>query len=404
MTEPSASTEASSTLPGEPSEAEYDDRLIRVRAAMQARGLAGLVLTDPANLYYLSGYNAWSFYTPQLLLVPAQGPMVLFARDMDAQGAHRTTFLRGESVVGYPEVLVHRRYAHPFDWVGEQINRRGLLPGGEKLGVELDSHYFSPRAFIALDAALPNHRLVDCDELVNWVRVVKSDHEIAVMHTAARVTTVAMQAAIDTIGVGVPQHVVAAEIAKAQALGDGEAWGDFPAIVPMMPTGVAADTPHLTWTDRRFVRDEAVVIELAGVHRRYHVPLARTLVLGQPSDELRLLEEPVAEGLSKVLAQMTPGTDVTHLADTWNETLARHGLYKASRLGYSIGIGYPPDWGERTVSIRSEDTTVLETNMTFHIICGMWMTGYGYEVSESVRVTESGAEPFTDFPRGLLAR
>lgn len=393
-----------STMPGEPSEAEYASRLTAVRARMEGQGLAGLVVTDPANLYYLTGYNAWSFYTPQLLVVPAQGPMVLFARAMDAQGAHRTTFLRGESIVGYPEVLVHRRNAHPFDWVGEQIYRRGLISGGEKVGVELDSHYFSPRAFIALDAAMPRHRLVDCDELVNWVRVVKSEHEIAVMRTAARVTTVAMQAAIDTIGVGVPQNVVAAEIAKAQALGDGEAWGDFPAIVPMLPTGAAADTPHLTWTDQRFVNEEAVVIELAGVHRRYHVPLARTVVLGRPSDELRRLEEPVAEGLAAVLAQMTPGTIVNHLADTWNETLARHGLYKASRLGYSVGIGYPPDWGERTVSIRTEDTTVLETNMTFHVICGMWMTGYGYEVSESVRVTASGAETFTDIPRGLLAR
>ncbi len=387
-----------------PSPEEYAARLAAVRARMEGQGLAGLLVNDPANLYYLTGYNAWSFYTPQLLVVPARGPMVLFARAMDAQGAHRTTFLSGDSIVGYPEVLVHRRHEHPFDWVGGQIDRRGLLPPGEQVGVELDSHYFSPRAFTALGAAMPRHHLVDCGELVNWVRVVKSEHEIATMRTAARVTMAAMQAAVDTIAVGVPQYVVAAEIARAQVLGDGDAWGDFPAIVPMMPTGAAADTPHLTWSDQRFVGDEAVVIELAGVHRRYHVPLARTVMLGRPSDELRRLEEPVAEGLAAVLAQMTPGTIVNHLADTWNETLARHGLFKSSRLGYSVGIGYPPDWGERTVSIRSEDTTVLETNMTFHVICGMWMTGYGYEVSEAVRVTPSGAETFTNFPRGLLAR
>jgi Xaa-Pro dipeptidase len=77
-------------------------------------------------------------------------------------------------------------------------------------------------------------------------------------------------------------------------------------------------------------------------------------------------------------------------------------LEKKSRLGYSIGIGFPPDWGERTVSIRADDTTVLEENMTFHVIAGMWMTGYGFEASESVRVTPTGAELFTSAPRELI--
>ena len=98
------------------------------------------------------------------------------------------------------------------------------------------------------------------------------------------------------------------------------------------------------------------------------------------------------------------GVPVRELAHAWNWSLARHGLEKDSRLGYSVGIGYPPDWGERTISIRTEDETVLAENMTFHVICGMWMTGFGYEVSESVRITRSGAETFTSFPRSLIRK
>lgn len=82
--------------------------------------------------------------------------------------------------------------------------------------------------------------------------------------------------------------------------------------------------------------------------------------------------------------------------------LARHGLSKPSRIGYSIGIGYPPDWGERTVSLRADEATVLAENMTFHAIFGMWMDGYGYEVSEPLRVTENGVETFTSFPPSLI--
>ena len=108
--------------------------------------------------------------------------------------------------------------------------------------------------------------------------------------------------------------------------------------------------------------------------------------------------------LQVVLDTAAEGVPVRELARAWNWSLARHGLEKDSRLGYSVGIGYPPDWGERTISIRTEDETVLAENMTFHVICGMWMTGFGYEVSESVRITRSGAETFTSFPRSLIRK
>lgn len=386
--------------------AEYDRRLKAVREQMDYQGLSALIVTDPANIFYLTGYDAWSFYTPQLLFVPDEGEMLLHLREMDANGAFRTAWLPPEQIVGYPERYVHRPHLHPFDWIAFSLRRRGLIARATRgaVGLEMDAHFFSPKGFRSLLNALPEWKLVDCFELVNWVRAVKSEAEIQYMRTAARVTTAAMQAAIDTIGVGVPQNMVAAQIARAQAEGDGEAWGDFPAIVPMLPTGTSADTPHLTWSDRVLTEGDAVVVELAGAHRRYHVPLARTVMLGEPSDDLLRLEDAVAEGLQVVLDTAAEGVPVRELAHAWNWSLARHGLEKDSRLGYSVGIGYPPDWGERTISIRTEDETVLAENMTFHVICGMWMTGFGYEVSESVRITRSGAETFTSFPRSLIRK
>ena len=62
---------------------------------------------------------------------------------------------------------------------------------------------------------------------------------------------------------------------------------------------------------------------------------------------------------------------------------------KGSRIGYSMGLNYPPDWGEHTASLRPGDKTVLAPNMTFHMILGMWMDNYGFEGSESFRVTEA---------------
>ncbi|MEO6827944.1 MAG: M24 family metallopeptidase [Microbacteriaceae bacterium] len=388
------------------SQSEYAARLSRVRQRMSDQGLGALLVSDPANLYYLTGYNAWSFYTPQFLFVPATGELLLFAREMDAKGGYRTARMPRENIIGYPEEYVHRPDRHPFDWVGRQLRDRGVVAqiGSGDVGLELDSHFFSPKAYLSLKTALPEWHLVDSFELVNWVRVVKSDAEIQLMRAAATVTTGAMTAAIENVRVGARQCDVAAEISRAQIAGNAEFGGDYPAIVPMLPTGEAADTPHMTWSQERFTDGQAVVIELAGAYRRYHVPLARTVMLGSPSRQLRKVCDAVGEGLAAVLETGRPGVQACELARVWDATLAKYGLHKPSRIGYSIGIGYPPDWGERTISLRAEDETVLQENMTFHLICGMWMDNYGYELSEPFRVSATGVETFTNLPRHLIEK
>ena len=385
------------------SPAELDARLERVRERMRAAELTGLIVTDPANIFYLTGYNAWSFYTPQILFVPLEGTPVLAMREMDALGAHRTAVRYADDVLGYPETLVHRPDAHPMQWVAEQLRDRGFARPG-RVGFEGDAHFFAVRSFLALRDGIPEWELVESRELVNWVRLVKSEFEIAQMRRAGRVASEAMRAAVGAIEEGRPLNEIAADVMAAQARGVEGADGDYPAIVPMFLYGDGADTPHLTWTAERFGAGEAVSIELAGVHHRYHTPLARSVSLGTPSRELDRLAGATVEGLNAALAELKPGNTPSDVTRAWDAVLARYGLEKKSRLGYSIGVGFPPDWGERTVSIRADDQTVLEENMTFHVIAGMWMTGYGFEVSESIRVAPGGADVLTDAPRKLIVK
>ena len=84
--------------------------------------------------------------------------------------------------------------------------------------------------------------------------------------------------------------------------------------------------------------------------------------------------------------------------------IERHGIVKESRIGYSVGLGYPPDWGERTLSLRPGDRTELQPNMTMHVIPGIWQDDWGIEISECIRITETGAETFCDFPRQLFVK
>jgi len=388
-----------------PSTEEQDQRLLAVRARMADAGLDGLVVADPANIFYLCGYNAWSFYTPQILFVPAVGEPVLAMREMDALGAHRTAYRYASPALGYPETLVHKPDVHPMEWIAQQLRDRGFADGGSKVvGIEGDAHFFAVRSYRALETVLPEWQLVDSKELVNRVRLVKSEFEIGQMRKAGLVASAAMATAIEALEPGRPVNEVAAEVMASQARGAEGVDGDYPAIVPMFLQGEGADTPHLTWTDALIGENEAISIELAGAHQRYHAPLARTVSLGRPTAELERLAAITVEGLEAALEQMKVGNRPADVTAAWDAVLRRNDLEKKSRLGYSIGIGFPPDWGERTVSIRADDTTVLEENMTFHVIAGMWMTGYGFEASESVRVTPSGAELFTQAPRELIIK
>jgi Xaa-Pro aminopeptidase len=289
-----------------------------------------------------------------------------------------------------------------MDFVADVVKAKGWER--RPIGLEMDSYYFSARGYEALRRNLPNATFKDADTLVNWVRAIKSPAEIALMDQAARILEQVMQVAIDTVAPGVRQCDAVAAIVHAQTRGTEEFGGDYPAIVPMLPTGIGTSTPHLTWSDRRFVNGEATILELSGCRRRYHCPMARTVYLGAPPKKLTETAQVVVEGLNEALATVKPGITPHEVEGAWRRTIAKSGLTKESRIGYSTGLNYPPDWGEHTISLRPDDHTAMQPNMTFHMIPGIWMDDWGIEISETFQVTETGARPFASVPRRLFVK
>ena len=384
-------------------EAEFSARLTKVKARMAAAGLDALIVSDPANMNYLTGYDGWSFYVHQCVIVAQELPQPIWiGRGQDANGARLTTILPAENIVGYSDDHVQSTVKHPMQAVARVFNERGLT--ATRTGVEADNYYFTAKALEVLKSELPNAGFEDAGVLVNWVRAKKSDAEVALMKEAARIAERVMQTAIDTIDVGVRQCDAAAAIQAAAARGTEDYGGDYPAIVPLMPTGIGTSCPHITWMDAPFEAQTGTSIEIAGVRRRYHVPMTRTLYLGTPPEKMRHAAEVVVEGIAAGLAAAKPGALARDVHAAWTRTIERHGLFKDSRCGYSVGLNYPPDWGERTISLRSTDETVLEPSMTIHFMPGIWLDDWGLSISEAIRITENGVETFCDFPRRLFVK
>lgn len=383
-------------------QSEYAQRVAAAKASMANKGLEVILVADPANMNYLTGYDGWSFYTPQVVVLSLEHEQPFWiGRGMDANGAKHTVWINQENIISYPDSLIQVANDHPMRFVGSFLQDRNLH--NKCIGLEKDAYYCSVRWLEELRTVLPAADFVDCSLLVNWVRSVKSELEIKLMQQAGKIAEKVMQTALENIAPGVRECDAVAEVYRAQIQGTREFGGDYPAIAPMMPTGEKTSAPHLTWTDAPYQRGQPVNLELAGCRLRYHSPLARTLYLGKnPPRKLQTLADRVVQGLNLTLDAIQPGTTCEQVELVWRKFIAQFGLSKESRIGYSMGLNYPPDWGEHTMSLRPGDRTELEPNMTLHMILGMWMDDYGFECSESFQITSNGCQTFADFPRKLF--
>ncbi|MFP8958578.1 M24 family metallopeptidase [Natrialbaceae archaeon A-CW3] len=382
---------------------EYERRIDRTKDRMREAGLETLFVTDPANMNYLTGYDGWSFYVHQGVVVSLDHDQpVWIGREMDANGAKATVWIDHEHIRSYSDDHVQSPVGkHPMDYVATVLEEMGRER--TTIGVEMDAYYYTAHSHERLQQNLPGASFDDATLLVNEVRIVKSDQELEYIEQAVELSDAAMQAGLDALGEGVPESTVAAEIYHTLIDGVDGMGGDYPAIVPLMPSGDHTGTPHLTWSDDPFQDGDPVIIELSGCRHRYHSPLARTAVVGDVPDEMQRVADVVVEGLNAALDTAEPGVTCEAVERAWRETIAEHGIEKESRIGYSMGCGYPPDWGEHTASLRPGDETVLEENMTFHMIPGIWFDEFGVEISESFRVTSTGAERFSSFPQELFS-
>lgn len=382
---------------------EYKNRMIQTKKKMEEQGIDVLLITDPANMNYLSGYDGWSFYVHQMLMVQIDEEQPTWiGRGMDASAAKVTSWIDSDHIIAYPDDYVNNAVKHPMDFVAQILNSRGQ--GNKTIAVEMDAYYFTAQCYESLKSGLPNAQFKNGTNLVNWVRIVKSNQEIEYMKRAAKIVENAMRIGIESIEEGVRECDVVAKIYHAQISGTESFGGDYPAIVPLLPSGEKTCTPHLTWTDQKYRKGDPVILELAGCHQRYHSPLARTVVIGEPDRKIKDLAAVVIQGIEDTLDVIKPGITCEEVELAWRKSIEKSGFKKDSRIGYSTGVNYPPDWGEHTASLRPGDKTILQPNMTFHMIPGIWLDNFGVELSETFRVTETGCETLANFPRELFIK
>jgi ectoine hydrolase len=382
---------------------EFEARIRQTRQAMAAAGIELMIVTEPANMAWLTGYDGWSFYVHQCVLLPMEGEPVWFGREMDAHGALRTAFMNPENITCYPEYYIQTPLHHPMEYLCTQVikpRRWARL----RIGVEKDNYWFTAAAFEALKHNLPEAVWVDSNSLVHRQRAIKSKREIEFMRIAGRIVEKMHARILEVIEPDLRKTDLVAEIYAAAISGVDGLGGDYPSMGPFLPTGSQSVVPHFTWDNAKLGRDAGTYFDITGVYRRYHCPTSRTYYLGQPPKDILEVEKWVLEGIQAGLDAARPGNTCEDIANAFLKVAHREGIEKNSRCGYSIGATYLPDWGEGHMNLRPGDRSVLKPGMTFYFIPGIWVKDWGLEITESILITETGVETLSNVPRKLFVK
>lgn len=290
---------------------EYAQRITNARASMAAQGIETLIIADPSNMAWLTGYDGWSFYVPQAVILHRDGAPLWWGRTQDKAGAAQTTWVGDENLFDWPEEHVQHPDHHPFDSLVTLLQARGWT---DALGVEMDNYYYSAASHQVLETAFGRDHIADATGLVNWCRAVKSDAELSMMRKAGQLTAHMHELLRREYRAGLPKHELVAMVQAAGVSGLPGIAGDYPAIAPIAPSGKEASASHITWNDRPLIVGEATYFEISGCYHRYHCPASRTLFLGQPPADIRRAEDALLQAIEDTFAAAKPGTTCEDVA------------------------------------------------------------------------------------------
>lgn len=371
---------------------EYRTRLDRVRRQMATAGVDVLLTTTPENIYYLTGYHSLGYFTYQILVVSLDRPPILLTRAMNTEKAQVDSCL--EHIEGYADA------EDPDDATHRVLEAYGLLH--KRIGNQDDAWFFSVARHKKLLRRLGRDDLVDCSGLIERVRRIKSPQEIAYIREAGRYCAASLDAAIAAVRPGALETEVSAAAHHGLYQAGSEYLGHSPQFVAGPQAGLGFEC-----AGRRPIRENDVVyMEAGGTHNRYNCMLSRTVMVGTPDRRWIAMAEASRDALNAAKAAIRAGV-TSHAVDrAARETIGRAGFgeHFRHRTGYSIGIGFPPDWGEgRIMSINENDPTVLQPGMCFHLIPDLKVAMAGGVVfSESLAVTETGYDLLTPYPQEIV--
>ncbi|MGQ7262000.1 M24 family metallopeptidase [Vreelandella sp. V005] len=361
--------------------AEYQARLDKVRQAMSAQSLDALLLTDPADINYLTGYHTFEV-SVHACLVCTQERLVLQVASIETGAAVVTA--RVDEIIGY-------RWENLDEIITPLAD---LLTPCQHIGIDGWSSGLRFGVIDALMQAIGRERFSEAGALVDAIRIVKSPAELEMLQESARITALGLETAIQSIKPGMTDNDIAAIGAKALL----ENGSEFMSLQPIVTSGHRIGVIHVNHKRRVIQPNEPVFLEFGAAYQRYTAPMMRTAVTGTPNAALSATRDLCRSIFEALCDAMRPGNSFDAAAQAADALLApqRDQYFFSGVFGYAVGAQFPPSWVEGTGFIAKGQSHTFEANMVFHLPLCLRVPGqWGVGISDTVVVTKQGAKPLT---------
>lgn len=375
---------------------EYPVRWEKVRKIMKEHDLDMILTYSDERATYGNAYARY-YADLQTHFEPA---LVLFLQDRDPLllvGPETDGYARERSAV--KDIVVLSEFSaededYPFSVVvplKEILNQ--YIPGGpKKVGFAPKVHMGAAIYEAMLNACSPA-KIIEADKLIEPMRGIKSESEIAVICKAYEIAELGMQAAIKTVRPGITERELAAEAEYVMRKAGAEGYG----IDPIISSGPNAKHILARTTTRVIEENDAVVITLAPRYEGYHGAIARTILLGNPKPEVKAAVEAMIHAQETCSKNLIPGNVGSEVEAMGRKIMAEAGYEKNFMYSglHSVGVieFEPPILGPSS-------TTVIEKNMVISIDIPLFEddTVGGMRLEEGYLITEDGPKQMSRIP------
>jgi Xaa-Pro dipeptidase len=270
-----------------------------------------------------------------------------------------------------------------------------------RFGYEERGFWLPPRILDAFRSSYGETAGIAAGHILEDARRIKSPAEIGYIREAARIASAGMRAGLADVAPGRTENEIAGTVFKTM-MDEG---GEQPAGGPYVVTGPRAAVTHMLPERAVLETGHPVYFEVGGCFRRYSGSVMRMASVGQPSNEMASRAGVMIEALETMIQAIRPGVASQEIDRAGRRVVNKAGFGDRfrHRAGYSMGTAFAPGWGEGLVmDIAEGNERPLEPGMAFHLVPMAGFRGWGnMGFSETVLVTEEGAEVLTDVPREL---
>jgi Xaa-Pro dipeptidase len=275
---------------------------------------------------------------------------------------------------------------------------------GKRLGIETNSYGLTHYNGKAVDEALSGFAtLVEATNLVDRIRVVKSEAELKYVRKAGKLADLALKAGIEETRAGADEgRILAAQQAAIFAAG-----GDYPGNEFIIGSGRDALLSRYKTGRRKLSKRDQLTLEFAGVYRHYHAALMRTVIIGKPSKTHEKMDEACRAALKACEAVLRTGHTAGDVFDAHARVMDEHGMkaHRYNACGYSLGAKFTPSWMDFPMFFTG-NPVALEPNQVFflHMILMDSDSDHAYSLGRTYVVGRAKPEPLSKYPLRMILR